>query len=84
MKIIYDSAKPAHERVTIEGYFKEGEEMPIACFDIKVEFTNKGVPHSGIHFSRWGNIAERKDTHKAVWKKIQEAAEQANQPDSGE
>ena len=71
MRIIYDSEKHATERVTIEGYFNEGCEMPIACFDIKVEFTDKGEPHSELHFTRWGNAARRKITHKAVWSQLE-------------
>lgn len=66
MKIIYDTEKPSTERVTIEGYFNEGKEMPISCFDIKVEFTYEGKPHSEFQVSRWGTIAKRKETHKSL------------------
>lgn len=67
MRIIYDSDKPSEDRVQIEGYFDKGKfEMPISCFDIRVEFTFDGKPHSEMHVSRWGNAAKRKETHKAL------------------
>ncbi len=62
MKLIYDSEKPAHERVVVEG-----EPMIIGCFDIRIEFTMpNGKAHSELHMSRWGTAKERAGKHKAV------------------
>lgn len=66
MRIIYDSDKPACDRVQIEGYFDKGKEMPISCFDIKVEFSYDGKPHSEMKISRWGDATKRKETHKRL------------------
>ena len=62
MRLIYDSDKPAHERVVVEG-----EPMLIGCFDIRIEFTMAdGKPHSELHMARWGTAKARKETHKKV------------------
>ena len=67
MRIIYDSEKKIEERVTIEDYFIAGKEMPVGCFDIKLEFSLDGKPHSEIRLSRWGDLKKRKEKHQAVW-----------------
>lgn len=72
MKIIYDTDKPIHERVKVEGYF-EGDQLPVACFDIKIEFSRDGKPHSEMRFSRWGALSKQNGIHKLVASAIKNA-----------
>jgi hypothetical protein len=67
MRIIYDSEKKSEERVTIEDYFIAGKEMPVGCFEIKLEFSLDGKPHSEIRLARWGDLKKRKESHRVVW-----------------
>jgi hypothetical protein len=68
MRIIYDTEKPARERVTIDG-----SDAIIGCYKIELEVCQSGQAGLAITYSRWGSIKERKEKHKAVWEEAQKA-----------
>jgi hypothetical protein len=76
MRIIYDTEKPAHERVIIDG-----SDAIIGCYRLELEVCQSGQAGLAITYSRWGSIKERKEKHKAVWEEAQKAKAAQEPPD---
>jgi hypothetical protein len=67
MKIIYDTEKPAHERVVIDH--EDGNPAVICgAFNIQVETTDIQLGRASVTFTfkRWGAKSVRDGKHKAV------------------
>ena len=67
MKIMYDSKAKTEKRCIV--VLDDGKEIVCGCFDLKIELTDPldGTPLESASMSRWGNIAKRKETHKAIF-----------------
>ena len=67
MIIIYDSEKPAHERVTIDHGTGDGPQI-CGAYDMRVEVTSIEKERAVAQFTvaGWGDAKTRAERHKAV------------------